>query len=330
MNLSHLVPGDSPSRSSGAKFVIDGSFLGTYMNTSSWLKEVRALDLIAEEKSLRMSHKKILQGVLSRQDKKVVVKIADNSEDLKTEWDAYEALSKCDPPVPGFMDYFGFFRCKDTLARAIRDGIGDNGLCEGVGDTMQVLVMEHVDNQSMKRYDWTSQPIETLRSCLAQVICSLLEAHLACGFVHGDMHLDNILLKKHPNLQNDPSDAYVRYDRCDIGVPKGNLVVSIMDLELSKFGMPSRKFFIDLKTLFSKCCTDLINYVRISPFENCYRKINRWIDEDHQDPLSALDLVKHIELLEFADYIPRYENNGGGAQPRERKPRIGKKKRIGW
>lgn len=83
MNVSHLVPGDSPSRTSGAKFVIDGSFLKTYVNTSSWLREVRALDLIKEEKSLRMSHKKILQGILSNyNDKKVVVKIADNVEDL--------------------------------------------------------------------------------------------------------------------------------------------------------------------------------------------------------------------------------------------------------
>ena len=194
------------------------------------------------------------------------------------------------------------------------------------GRQLSWTITSAFDDFAFYRYDWTSEPIETLRSCLAQVICSVLEAHLACGFVHGDMHLDNILLKK----RNDKDGAYVRYQRCKTGVPKGNLLTSIMDLELSKVGVSSpRKFFIDLKNLFSRCCTDLIDFVRISPFEDCYRKVNRWIQDDHENPLSALELIGHLERLEFAD-LPSHNKNGGGAQPRERKPRIGKKKRIGW
>lgn len=327
MNVEHLVQGNS-SRSSGAKFVVDASFLDNYINTSSWLKQVRALDLLDVDKSLKMSHKKILEGILAKTGDKVVVKIADPLEDLKVEWDVYNTIAKCEPSIKGFINYFGFFTCKDTLARAIQDGLGDDGLCEGAGDTMQVLDMEYVNSQSMKRHDWSTESIDTLQSCIVQVVHSLLEAHLACGFVHGDMHLDNILLKKTKSGDN----PFMRFVRCDVGVPKGNFEVSIVDLEHSKIGQKSpRKLFVDLKVLFSKCVTDLIRFVDIVPFQSCYRKVSGWIDDNQEDPMVVMELSDIIKNLTFVDRIySSVGQEGGGAHSRDRIPRIAKKKKLSW
>ena len=114
--VKHLQKGEW-NDTSGAKFIVSSKFLLEHADTSSWLTSVRPLDLIATVKSLGMSHKKLLQGRVK--DPRVVVKIADSTEDLEVEWRLYETMSKVErPPTRGFVKYHGFFRCNDTLARA--------------------------------------------------------------------------------------------------------------------------------------------------------------------------------------------------------------------
>jgi serine/threonine protein kinase len=132
---------------------------------------------------------------------KVVIKIADTTDDLGVEWRAYEALTNIGrdgmPPV-NFLRYHGYFKCNDDLARVVersldkKDDVGG----DGVGDTMQVLVMDYVDCESMKNFDWGAVTVEVLQSCILQVVYAMLDAYVACKFVHGDLHLDNILIQK--------------------------------------------------------------------------------------------------------------------------------------
>lgn len=323
VQVTHLIQGDN-SQTSGAKFVIDGSFLDDYLRaTSTWLKEVRALDLIDPVKSLRMPHKKILQGILSKQrDRKVVVKISDTQENLENplEWQAYNIIAV--NKVPGFVEYLGFFKCNDQLARVISDGLDNKGMCDGAGDSMQVLVMEYVANPSMKRYDWSKVPIDTLRSCVLQTIYTLLEAYLACQFVHGDMHLDNILLKQ-------GSNSSITYDRCGVELISGSLEIALADLELSSVRKPVRSFFADVRNLFFKLYSDLGWCVVEGPLNEAYRTVRSWIEDGNEDPMSVKELAILVNRVEFQKGISSKSYDAsdvkeGGGQPKHRLPRVSK------
>ena len=324
VKVTFLAEGDE-SRSSGAKFVVDGSFLtSSNPTTASWLQGVTALQLIDEGKSVRMNHKKLLEGVLVEGGSKVVIKIADSQEDIEHEWNTFrDVVHK--HRLPGFAQYMGFFRCNDALPRVLESGMGNKGLCDGSGDSMQVLVMEHVDNPSMKRFDWTTVDERTAQSCIMQVICTSLEAFLVCKFVHGDMHLDNILLEV-----TDEADVgkYLRYERAGMGIVAGGLRTKMMDLEFSKAGSTIAKFFQDILNLFNKAVGDLMWCFDISPLQTCYRQTRAWIDADEQDPRVVLALADGLAELRRCAFAAKEPPERYGGRPSRRAPRLHKRRGV--
>jgi hypothetical protein len=193
-----FLPYGENSRASGSKFAVDCQDLisADSPTTAGWLDSVKGLQLIDQHKALGVGHKKILEAIFHRR-RKVVVKIADAVEDLSTEWKAYAALHRANVARANIVSYLCYFRCADSLPRVLNATIDPHNanLCQGVDDSMQVLVMEHVDGRSMKRFDWATVPVEALRGCLYQVVRAMLDAHVACGFSHGDLHLDNVIVR---------------------------------------------------------------------------------------------------------------------------------------
>ena len=313
-----LAPVDNPvvflesseyAESSGAKFVVDGSFLlDSDPSTKGWLAGVRALQLIDPGKSLGMPNKKILEGFLKDRSadpdsrKRVVLKVADDSgnADLKVEWATYQTLAA--NGVPGIAEYLGFFTCKDTLTRVLEKGMNDEGICEGAGESLQVLVMEHVDNPSMKYVEWGEHSSLTLQSCLMQVICTLVEGYVRCGFTHGDMHLDNVLLER---IDDADVGKFHRYETADMGIKAGAFRTMLMDLELSKTrewggASPeaSRLFFMDVRNFLNKAIYDLVWCLAdLKPLSDAYAKVERWRESGEKNAKIILTLAVDIQRL---------------------------------
>lgn len=296
--MRHLGHGDD-WRSSGSKFVVDCSSLITNSErtTAGWIDDVTQLRTIDRSKSLGMSHKKILVGMLRRRTR-VVVKVADTNEDLEREWQAYSAVMDRCKNSCNFVHYFCYFRCNDRLPRIVELAIGNPsagiGLCDGPGDAMQVLVMEHVDGMSMKHHDWSVTSTQALQDFILQALFALLEAHLACGFRHGDFHLDNVLVARtrranvtYPGIPGAPS------------VATHGLLAKLMDFELSSVGPRNgaTELFKDAMEFFSKAAGSLMPFVAVSPFQKCYLAAKRWVEDREPNPLELMSLVPYVREL---------------------------------
>ena len=297
------------TNTSGSKFVLSCKEISENSSTTKdWLENISALSIIPEHKSTGMSHKKILEAILEKKSK-VVVKVADTQEDIEVEWRVYECLHKS--KIPGILRYICFFRCDDNLLKYSEK---QPMMCNGVGNNLQVLVMEYINNKSFKNFDWSSVSENTFRSCVKQCILTLFDGFQKCGFVHGDFHLDNILLHR-------TSRASIAYEHNII--PVYGLQIKIMDFEISKLGNNNPcELFKDLRTFFGKLY-NLADYIYV---DDVIRSINQkliiWIENDVRD----ISVVS--EIISMCDEIRYVESPKGGCISYTRKTRvdIGKKK----
>ena len=329
-NVTLLQRGDlTDSHSSGSKFVVDFSALAKETataqetcdpitsgqpTTEGWLYGLTRLQSIDRCKSLGMNRKKLLEGIFKR--RKVVVKVAEVPEDLKREWTTYAMLRDSLASTANILEYICYFTCEDSVADVVKhkvvgesDAAGGH-LCDGDGSKMQVLVMEHVDGKSMKNFDWMSESTDAMIACMRQVIFTVLDAHLKCGFVHGDLHLDNVLVER-------TSLGKMQYG--NTSVDTHGLFIKLMDFELSSFDdtsdKHSRKFFDDVLEFFRKALHDLGSYVSTDPLYACYSKARAWSQaarsgDDTPEPSDAV-----MELDAEVLCLRRYDAGGGGCGP---------------
>ena len=300
MSVRYLEQTDE-SNTSGSKFVVDcATLINTTGTTDDWLDKITRLQSIDRSKAIGMSHKKLLEGLLGKRRTRVVIKIADVEEDLENEWLCSLSVS---PHNLNFLRYLCFFRCDDSLPRVVEEAL--NGRCRGRGQSMQVLVMEHVEGGSMKNYDWSRHPADVLQDFILQAVFALLDAHVACGFCHGDFHLDNVLVAK-------TTRDFVAY-------PKGGriqthgLLAKLMDFELSRVGTRPAHFFKDLREFFGKSLSILVPFVTVAPLQECYVRARTWAEDGEEDPCKALSLVPIIRTLEALKMAP----TKGGGKPSE-------------
>ena len=188
---------------------------------------------------------------------------------------------------------------------------------------MQVLVMEHVDGGSMKDYDWSKQPTNVMQDFILQAVFALLDAHVTCGFCHGDFHLDNVLVAKtireavvYEDLPGSPR------------VETHGLLAKLMDFELSKVGTHSTTlcFFRDLQEFFGKSLSNLAPFVTLAPLQECFLRARAWAEDGEKDPYKSLNLVPVIRTL---TRVPELFQGGGGAggYGKKRRPDIRKRNR---
>lgn len=98
------------------------------------------------------------------------------------------------PRVPAFVQTYGSRSCKSINAE--RGGFS----CAPEPrqrTTRRQLLTEYVPN-SKTLYEWLieDRQYKDILSVLTQVFANLTEAHRACGFVHGDLHLGNVLVSE--------------------------------------------------------------------------------------------------------------------------------------
>ncbi len=68
-------------------------------------------------------------------------------------------------------------------------------LCKNGTVEIGILTMSYYNLGSIGSYDWNDQNITLLKNVLRQSIYAYLFAYYQIGFIDGDFHCDNILLK---------------------------------------------------------------------------------------------------------------------------------------
>jgi hypothetical protein len=178
---------------------------------------------------------------ISYSNKKFVAKISKLSENIDKEFSIYNIL--IDNNVYGFLNYNSFFICNDFFTKIIKENT-INIYKKNKKDMSKILVMEYIEDGSFGLYNWSSDDIEIIKSCVKQLICSLVDAYIKTGFVHYGLYNNNYLLKR-----TRKTELKYNINGKEIIIPLYGLETAIMDLENCKINQNIYEFIYSLNKL---------------------------------------------------------------------------------
>ena len=202
-------------------------------NTDSWLQNPFSMDVNNE----RAIVSALIHDGYARHNQKVVIKVG-KSELIRKEYQIGERLKN----VPGFIRYICAMQCHDDLEKYKKNAAFSICSKETHNDLMNVLIMPFMSLGSVRKYSWEEHPIEQFQSCLKQIVLSLYVAFEKDGFIHNDIHLDNVLLSR----TRKSTISYEMLDGSVVTVPCAGIRIHIMDLENAFMPVDRR----ETKTLF--------------------------------------------------------------------------------
>ena len=190
---------------------------------------------------------KVVEGLLNN-DMKVVIKIGTDLFSIAKEYNISKELSD----FSGFVRYICMFSCKDDLRKYRGTWVPDVGFCDPNGpDKTNAIIMPFYHLGSMLKYTWSQENFHIFKDILKRVVNVLLVVNEETGFVHGDFHLDNLLLRE--------TKSGLRADIIDFELSEIN---EDNKLNQKRIGMDLRKCFADLLKLdfitaasIAKCLT---------------------------------------------------------------------------
>ena len=99
--------------------------------------------------------------------------------------------------LPNFIRYFCVIKCNDNIKNIINNSntISNYKMCHYGDNQLGILVMKEYNLGSIDNYTWNINNINLLKNVIKQVIFSILNAYDKKGFLHGDLHTGNVLLK---------------------------------------------------------------------------------------------------------------------------------------
>lgn len=237
----------------------------------------------------------------------IVVKIGLCNKTLEKEFKIGNLLAS----IPGYISYICLFDCYDDSY----EKINPSRICNAEKkDTnlKKVLLMPYIIEGSVKNYKWSLYKFDILRSVVIQAIMSTIQAYQKVGFIHGDFHLDNILLKKTKKkyiTYNIETDKGIK----EIQIPSNEYKVIIMDFENSWI-IENRVdgielFWSNIYNMISRLNWDLednnknkVNFVNLSAIisyiekqkqlkSNC-NKANKIITMINESPIKLIKIPK--------------------------------------
>lgn len=131
---------------------------------------------------------KLFNAMLEK-EKEIVVKIGPSK--LKEEYKIGKQLVRLQ--LPTFLDYYCIFNCLENFKTLNNSS---KYLCKDSGENVTILVMPTINLGSISNYNWNRDNFNILLNVIKHVILSVLYAYDIEHFIHGDLHLGNVLLKK--------------------------------------------------------------------------------------------------------------------------------------
>jgi serine/threonine protein kinase len=154
--------------------------------TDGWLIPKRLLPVNRGENKNKLVEANIIKKT------KVVVKISKKENLLEKDYNTSLKLQTL--KIPNFAKYIGFFSCKDDFDNYELNKELPKYFCKNNGSINYFLFMQYYPIGSILNYIPTT--INEIISIINQVFASLIIAFEKFGFIHGDLHPGNVLLKK--------------------------------------------------------------------------------------------------------------------------------------
>ncbi len=233
----------------------------------------------------------------------IVIKMAKYYKTLKKEYDIGNTLQN----IPGFIRFICIFQCYDNTSAELPLQICNSTLKDETTRKL-VLIMPYYPHGSIRNFPWIARHSPILKSLLKQIVASIYLAFQQYGFLHSDLHLDNVLI----TTTKDPT---IYYNRQIIITSHGYQAV-VMDFEMSFLGIEqtieNRKFYwADLLSTFNRLyeltTIATVNLEQLVSFLNNARM--KFLDIKRTP-----ELFKFIDQLEFVDsdrtkYSHKYNPN---------------------
>lgn len=170
-------------------------------DTKDWLKITSMIDTNGNGKT---SEYKIFIGELEKKEE-IVAKIG-TSNKLEEEYKIGKILESLN--LPTFIDFICMFHCLDDI-KSLNDRT--ISICKKEGDKINLILMPYlkigridkcddcINCNKNKQYSclrWNRTNFDVLKNVLKHCIASLFHAYKETGFIHGDLHLGNVMLEK--------------------------------------------------------------------------------------------------------------------------------------
>lgn len=180
--------------------------------TKDWLELTSKFDHKSEDF-------KIYTGLLDKRIN-IVAKIGNNKLDKE-----YKVAKKLEAlNLPTFIEFNCIFKCLDDYSKMNN---ATKTVCKKEGDSITVIIMPHFKEGRIDKWDWDRSNFNIMKNVMKHVCLSLFYAKTKLGFLHLDLHLGNILLKK-------TTQKTVAYGDFGILELQGVMPI-IMDFEKSHF-----------------------------------------------------------------------------------------------
>jgi hypothetical protein len=229
------------------------------------------------------SNIKVYKALLDK-NKNIVAKIGKYKLDYEYEVAKNLEILK----MPTFIKFHCLFSCLDNFSELKNN---TKTVCKKEGEPVSIILMPYIEEERIELWKWERNNFELMKNVMKHVFLSLFYAKQKIGFIHGDLHLGNVLLKK----SNRKEITYGDYGSLQVL----GLMPVIMDFDKSNF---LEKFdtvlYEDLKRfmlLMSDSCNVKFDNTLINNL-----LIKKIISTDEQDNIILSNtLCKYIDNLQI-------------------------------
>lgn len=204
----------------------------------------------------------IIKGLYDKK-KDIVLKIG-FQEAINKEYDISNILKDC----PNFIRYYCKFLCNDDIINIIKNEkmLINYKICGNGDKPIGILTMNYYNLGSVGNYVWNAENFLILKNVLKQSVYAILYAFEKKGFIHGDLHINNILLK--PSNNN-----VINYGNIKLKIH--DFEARIMDFEKSKIDIDSdyKNVIDNIQKLFNGLCDSELFNIKINYNNNTIRKL---------------------------------------------------------
>jgi hypothetical protein len=259
-------------------------------NTNGWINIIKTLKMPLED----YDKSRILLAKLEHH-KDIVVKIGDD-ESIRSEYEYAKKLYK----LKGFVKFICYFECNDNFLKY--PDKERNYLCNGEGSRMKIIAMPYFELGSIGSYEWNSENIHVLRTCIKHAVMTNISAFMH-GFLHGDFHPGNVLLKKTKQSSID----YLFEEIGEVNIETNGVRTWIMDFENTREISAENPrdimdFYFDIQKFFTLLQDHrFIKNIDKSTVINIFRWVNKYMNSLHYPNMDfimgILDSIDKIGVI---------------------------------
>lgn len=244
------------------------------ITTNEWLIPNKLLPINRGENRGENKNKLVLANIIKK--KKIVVKISKRKELLEKDFLTSKKLEVLN--CVNFAKYLGFFSCNDNFNNYNVNKPLPKYFCKNNGTENYFLFMKYYDLGSITNYKPIS--IEQIISIINQIIASTILAFEQLGFIHGDLHPGNVLIKK-------TKKNFIKYKYNDkyFEIKTNGIEIIMFDFDRSNFSGNFGLFINEILTFINLYDSYLlesnilkINNISITPLRTLKKELYKVTD----------------------------------------------------